>query len=334
MAPRATQAAAALLLAAQAAGVGGFKAIVTGASGMVGSTLLHQLEFTTEGCEKATAVRRRTHGDLSTDEGAAALADTARDTGAAVIHCAATFAGEDIVDRNVRAAQAAVRAAAAAGGRLVFLSSMAAVRGPGQEPRPEVGFFTADDWNESTDLSTVGAQYQASKAQSEREAWRLAKELGVEMVSLCPSMIFGPPEDIGRCMESFSAKRVSQWMDGERPIETRLAVDVRDVVDACIASVTTPEAAGRRYIISDEKRVPAEEVAKKMRKLTFDTALEFDGAYVPPVPLGSKEVDSAPVVSELQLAPLRDGLDSIMAMAEAVLIEEERDAARRLYGVA
>jgi len=35
--------------------------------------------------------------------------------------------------------------------------------------------------------------YQYSKAESERLGWALAKEVGIEMVSLCPPMIFGPP---------------------------------------------------------------------------------------------------------------------------------------------
>ena len=62
--------------------------------------------------------------------------------------------------------------------RLVLTSSMAAVRGTGQTPL-NGKVYTYKDWNTSSKLGdNWGASYQWSKAESERRAWELSKELG------------------------------------------------------------------------------------------------------------------------------------------------------------
>ena len=116
----------------------------------------------------------------------------------AVLHAASVFRKcedmeVDLVQPNIALAETMVCACAAHGARLVLTSSMAAVRGTGQAPlRGE--FYTTEDWNVVSQRDGPGFEpYQFSKAESERRAWELSRRLGGEMVSLCPSMIFGPP---------------------------------------------------------------------------------------------------------------------------------------------
>lgn len=330
------RAGAAMMLAlVLCAGPATAKVLVTGAGGMLGRQLLVSLGRAGYG---SVAVTRASHGDLARPEGLEALAASCSGSGAdavsAVVHCAASFTSEGLLESNVKCAENAVRAAAGAGARLVLVSSMSAVRSPAQPPREGVGHFTSDDWNENPAVASLGEQYQRSKADSERAAMRLAEELGVEMTVLCPSMIFGWIDDVHLCRDAFSVKRVTAWMDGERPVESRLAVDVADVTNAVIASLETDKAVGKRYIVSAEERTPAEEVAKVLRKLTFDRSLEADTDYVPPVPLGEREVSVGTLVDDLGIDPLRPGLEAIVNMADCIIADEEAEAARKLYGVA
>ena len=168
-------------------------------------------------------ITRLSHGDLALPSGLEALSAScgseSGEAASAIIHCAASFSSDNLLERNIKSAENAVRAAAKANARLVLVSSMAAVRGPTQAPSGDLGYFTSEDWNESEATSTMGQTYQRSKADSERAAWRLAEELGVEMTSLCPSMIFGWVDDVHLLRDSFSVRRMTEWMDGEKAIE-------------------------------------------------------------------------------------------------------------------
>ena len=56
-----------------------------------------------------------------------------------------------------------------------------------------------------------------------------------------------------------------RWVDGDAPVESRLVVDVRDAAQAHLAAATLPDAAGRRYVVSCEARVPAADLAAAIR---------------------------------------------------------------------
>lgn len=182
--------------------------------------------------------------------------------------------------------------------KLVLTSSMAAVRGTGQEPL-NGKTYTYRDWNTLSKLGdNWGASYQWSKAESERRAWDLAKELNVPMVSLCPSFVFGPPSD-GMDSNSYSITLVSQWVRGESPVQSRLCVDIRDVAKAHVASGTLPSAIGNRYIVSSESRIPSQDAAEALKKVARETGLgdpnkisfdaDFSGGTIP---IGEPEVEA------------------------------------------
>ena len=254
----------------------------------------------------------------------------------AVIHAASVFRKcddmeLDLVTPNIALAEAMVCACAAFDTRLVLTSSMAAVRGTGQAPLSGDA-YTAADWNTVSARDGPGFEpYQYSKAESERVAWDLAKQFGVQMVSVCPSMIFGPPRD--GCA-GFSVAMVQAWLDGKSPVQSRLVVDVRDVAQAHIAAATAKHAAGKRYICSTEARVPATECADALRsrlialgreeeasRITADE--DFDGGAIP---IGAQEVVADAGMAELGVA-CRSTAQTLSDMAEALATAvDARDA--------
>jgi len=156
--------------------------------------------------------------------------------------------------------------------QLVLTSSMAAVRGPGQLPLTggDRNVFTAQDWNtmSTLDAKSWGKCYQWSKMQSERSAWELSNKLKVTMTSLCPSLIVGPPTFSSFTKDaklSYSLDLVEGWMKGDSPVQSRLFVDVRDVAAAHIAAAASRES--KRYIVSCERRIPAQVIATSLRTI-------------------------------------------------------------------
>jgi dihydroflavonol-4-reductase len=130
--------------------------------------------------------------------------------------------------------------------RIVIVSSVAAISsGHNGENRT----FDENDW--SVVEKNIGA-YAKSKTLAEREAWNFingAKNTNkMEMVAINPPLILGPlpNKDLPT-----SAEMISTLMLGQVPGVARLKVgivDVRDVASALILAMTTPEAAGNRFI--------------------------------------------------------------------------------------
>lgn len=130
--------------------------------------------------------------------------------------------------------------------RVVIVSSVAAVSaGHNGENRT----FDENDW--SVVENNIGA-YAKSKTLAEREAWNFINGAEntnkMEMVAINPPLILGPllNKDLAT-----SAEMISTLMLGQVPGVARLKVgivDVRDVASALILSMTTPEAAGNRFI--------------------------------------------------------------------------------------
>lgn len=210
--------------------------------------------------------------------------------------------------------------------RLVLTSSMAAVRGTGQIPL-NGKVYTFKDWNTESKLGdNWGASYQWSKAESERKAWKLAKELNVPMVSLCPSFVFGPPSDDRGTSSSYSITLVGQWVRGESPVQSRLCVDVRDVARAHVAAGTLSSALNNRYILSAEARIPSQQAAEALKAVAQETGLgdpdkiTFDGEFSGgAIPIGNQEVEAvARLKSDLGIELI--GVDQTMAdMARSLL---------------
>jgi nucleoside-diphosphate-sugar epimerase len=209
--------------------------------------------------------------------------------------------------------------------KLILTSSMAAVRGSGQEPA-NGKYYTHEDRNTISKLgANWGASYQWSKAESERRAKELCEEYGIPLVVLNPSFVFGPAS-LRQASSSFSLQIVEQWARGESPVESRLFVDVRDVANAHIAAAIRPEAVGKRYLLSTEARVPSQKIAGWLQKVCLQTGLSdpdkihFDADFAGgAIPIGEREVEATDRLREDLGIELRSVKDTIMDMARVLL---------------
>jgi nucleoside-diphosphate-sugar epimerase len=143
-----------------------------------------------------------------------------------------------------------LKAAADAGAqRVVMTSSIAAVISGHEATRR----FNEDDWS---DLDRPMGAYPKSKTIAEKAAWDfiagLPADTRPELVTINPSLVLGPLIDPDG---SASVEAIRKLMAREAPGCPRLGfalVDVRDVAAAHIAAMTSPKAAGNRYVCSGE----------------------------------------------------------------------------------
>jgi dihydroflavonol-4-reductase len=170
-----------------------------------------------------------------------------------VLHVASPFPlfepehEDELILPAVQGTQRVLRAAHNANiKRVVIVSSVAAVSsGHNGENRT----FDENDW--SVIEKEIGA-YAKSKTLAERSAWDFINGAEntnkMEMVAINPPLILGPVPNNDL---PTSAEMVSTLMLGQVPGVARMKVgivDVRDVASALILAMTTPEAAGNRFI--------------------------------------------------------------------------------------
>ena len=144
-----------------------------------------------------------------------------------------------------------LRAARDAGVRRVVLTSSFAAVGYSSKPLNTSGVreYDEDDWT-APDTPGLPA-YPLSKAVAERAAWDFIAHEGdgTELVVLNPTWIAGPTltSDARSSLQAFSA-----MLGGHMPLAPRQRfgiADVRDVASAHLAAMSTPDAAGKRYLL-------------------------------------------------------------------------------------
>lgn len=138
---------------------------------------------------------------------------------------------------NVGGAEAAVRAAAAAGiGRMVYTSSAASLG----EAEGTVG--TEDSAHRGSYLSV----YDRSKHEGEQAVFAAAQETGVEVVAVNPSSVQGPPRTGG------NGGIIIAYLNGKLPAFVDTAVSVVDVQDTVEGHLLAAEhgRSGERYVLN------------------------------------------------------------------------------------
>jgi dihydroflavonol-4-reductase len=246
------------------------KILVTGASGFLAlHTVLQLLQqgYTVRGTVRTEAQARKTrealakHTDVSKLE--IVLADLVKDDGwreavrecGMVLHLASPFPTHAPKDENeiiipARDGTLRVLRAAQAEGikKLVLLSSVAAVTGGHEREKHS---FSEADW---TDVTKTDYAYAKSKTLAEQAAWDFIRSAenknGMEMVSINPSIIFGPVLDDHH---HTSTEWFRTLMHHEVPGLTRTqmdVVDVRDVAAMVIKAMDAPNAVGKRFILN------------------------------------------------------------------------------------
>ncbi len=271
------------------------KVVVTGATGFIGSHIIIQL--LNQGHEVVGTIRNLERGDAlrsilseytnHLDKLSFARIDLMSDegwdeafTGADyVMHVASPVPVEtpkdenDIIEPARQGALRAMKAAARAGvKRVVLTSSVAAIMyGHAQEKV----IFTENDWTNPADKKDNSA-YTKSKTLAERAAWDFVKQdqTGLELVTINPGMVLGPvlESDYGA-----SATVVKKLFEGAFPGTPKIGwpiTDVRDVAEMHVLAMTTPAAAGERFIaangflwMNDIAHVLKKEMPEKSKKV-------------------------------------------------------------------
>ena len=162
--------------------------------------------------------------------------------------------------------------------RVVMTSSMAAIAfGRGERAEP----FTEADWSDETNRDDTSA-YGRSKTIAERAAWAWHKAEGgaLELVTVNPALVLGPV--LGSDF-SASIEAVRKLLDGSIPALPRFGfnlVDVRDIAALQLLAMTTPSAAGQRFIGSCDFYWMAD-IAKVLKQGLGDKARKVPSFPVP-----------------------------------------------------
>jgi dihydroflavonol-4-reductase len=143
-----------------------------------------------------------------------------------------------------------LRAAADAGVKRVVMTSSCAAASP---PLGSLDSITDETlWTDPDEKGLTA--YRKSKVLSERAAWDFMREHPgtTELTTILPGAVFGPvltTQNLG------SVQVIGRVLQGRPPGTPRLGmniVDVRDVADAHVRAMTSPEAAGERFIAVNE----------------------------------------------------------------------------------
>ncbi|WP_432825660.1 SDR family oxidoreductase [Dactylosporangium sp. CA-092794] len=262
------------------------RVLVTGGSGFIaGHCILQLLErgylvrATVRSLDREAAVREvlTEAGMVNGDALSFAAADLTGDAGWAdavagvdfVLHVASPVMPghvdnpDDVIVPAREGTLRVLRAAHDAGVKRVVLTSAFHAVGWGHPHDDHV--FTEDDW------TVVGAPdvdaYGEAKTVAERAAWDFIRSEGspTELVTVLPVAVMGP--GMGHQV-SGSNNIIRRLLDGDIPGYPNLyfpIVDVRDVAAGHILAMTTKDAAGQRFLLSNGPAVPFKEIGALIR---------------------------------------------------------------------
>lgn len=235
------------------------RAAVTGATSGVGMRLCEVLRA--RGDEVVGLVRdpdradARRLAELGVKLVLGDLADGSSETGAALdrlaagadvaFHTAAHVGEwgppETFVSVNVAGTRRLIEAAARGGVRRVVHLSSTAVYG-----RPDRGQVT-----EAWPVRRSGQSYDDTKVDAERVAFARGRELGVEVASLRPPVIYGPHDRnfLPRAVKALRQGRFTLIDGGRAPLNL---VWVDHVIDVMLAAAVRDGAAGEAFNVMDE----------------------------------------------------------------------------------
>jgi nucleoside-diphosphate-sugar epimerase len=172
-----------------------------------------------------------------------------------------------------------LRAARDAGVKRVVLTSAFHAVGYGHPHTNQV--FTEDDWS-VPDGPGVDA-YAKSKTLAERAAWEfMAAEGGaMELATILPVAVMGP---VMGAEISGANHIVQRSLNGGMPGYPNLwipIVDVRDVASAHVAAMTTPGAAGQRFLVSSDPAIGMKQLEAILKAHFGDAAKRVPSRSIP-----------------------------------------------------
>lgn len=249
------------------------RVLVTGATGFIAGHVIvqlleagHEVRGTARSADRAPGLNRVLSAyagkpvsvdivaaDLSGDEGwaeAVAGVDYVQHVASPIPATLPKNADELIIPAREGALRVLKAARAAGVKRVVMTSSMAAVAYGWGDRRPDL--LTEEHWSNPDNIRDNTA-YTRSKTIAERAAWDFVngEGKGLDLVTINPAAVLGP---VMSGDFSSSVQILTQPLSGKIPATPRMGfgiVDVRDVASAHIAAMTTPEAAGERFLVCD-----------------------------------------------------------------------------------
>ncbi|KAI1399030.1 dihydroflavonol-4-reductase [Hypoxylon fuscum] len=146
--------------------------------------------------------------------------------------------------------------------RVVLTSSFGAVL---DMARPESlpWVYSSKDWNPITfkeataPTATPQDAYRASKTIAEQEAWKFVEEKKpqFDLVTLCPSMVFGPLANSPSSIQDLNESNRQLWKVASSgpnaplpPCRFNFWIDVRDLAEIHVQSLINESCGGKRYV--------------------------------------------------------------------------------------
>jgi nucleoside-diphosphate-sugar epimerase len=179
---------------------------------------------------------------------------------------------------------------------------------------PSPGFtYTAADWNPLSYETAISPEsnsviaYRGSKKFAELAAWDFIKneKPKFDLVTLCPPMVFGPIVHPVSSLDQLNESNAQLWTvaAGVDPLPVARVpawIDARDLAEAHVQALITPEAGGKRFVPAAPEPFSYEYAADIM-KATFDWAKEsVTSNYKSGVkPSAEYELDGETVAKEL-----------------------------------
>ena len=141
-----------------------------------------------------------------------------------------------------------LRAATDAGVKRVVMTSAANAASPSSYATEGVTDETL--WTDPDDPTLI--PYRRSKTLAERAAWDFIEESPTELTTVLPGAVFGP---ILTTATTGSVDIIARMISGKLRGVPRIGfevVDVRDLADVHIRAMTSPDAAGQRFLATGE----------------------------------------------------------------------------------
>ncbi|XP_024538850.1 cinnamoyl-CoA reductase 1 isoform X2 [Selaginella moellendorffii] len=145
--------------------------------------------------------------------------------------------------------------------RVIVTSSAAAVMFDPNRPAERI--VDESCWSDTDYCTKLKQWYLLAKTESEKLAWSLSKEYGLDLITICPSYVFGPMlqptlNSSSAVLKALVDGHESSYRDSSIPV-----VDVRDVSKAHILAMDKEEASGRYLCV--ERVVSNSEIIKILR---------------------------------------------------------------------
>jgi nucleoside-diphosphate-sugar epimerase len=239
--------------------------LVTGGTGYVAGWVIVELlrrgydvRTTVRSAAKADAVRKAVATEVDPKLGFA-VADLTSDDGWRdavegcdhVLHVASPLGvsgQESLIEPARDGTLRVLRAATAAGVKRVVMTSAANTASPSSYRDEGVSDETL--WTDPDDPTLQ--PYRRSKTVAERAAWDyMASQEGTSLTTILPGAVFGPVLTADNLGSTQIIARLLGGMPGTPRIGFEI-VDVRDLADLHIRAMSTPEAAGERFLGTGE----------------------------------------------------------------------------------